>query len=242
MARDAQASSQNGESEKVRPPVPEGGDSGGAGHVQESLRRLSRSRLRAEGSIDELKQRARSLRDEMTGIIREDKGIRIERGRLTSTRDGLRAKVIELRRERLEKQTGLSAARVALREERQMIQEGGLSEVERLAHRVQDLREEVDAFEETLRMHRRDRDRTFNALLRAYGELQDLLTEELLWKIVTLQGEEEGRKGERVGKAGLAAEMLGRLLVLEKEESQLAGLLARRERGGSSGAGAEETG
>lgn len=236
MAHDLPAAPKDGGGEKAGPPAAGRNDSDAAGRVQESIQRLSESRLRAEGSIEDLGKRAESLRAQMTAIIGEEKAARIDRGRLSSRRDTLRAQVTELRRERLEKQTGLSAARVALREERQLVSEKRLTEAERLAHRVEDLREEVAAFKETLRMHRRDRDRTSDALLKAYGDLQDLLTEQLLWKIVALQSEEGDKgKSERSGKAGLMAELLGRLLVLEKEGAQISGLLPQLGREDDSG-------
>jgi hypothetical protein len=60
----------------------------------------------------------------------------------------------------------------------------------------------------------------------ARDELQDTLTEALLWRIQALDAK-PGAGGRR-GQAGVTAEFLGRLLVLEKEQAQICGIIARR--------------
>jgi hypothetical protein len=77
-------------------------------------------------------------------------------------------------------------------------------------------------------VHRRDREDTFKLLSSALCRLQDLLTESLLWRIQSIQTDLIEFEGGRSGVAGVVAELLGRLLVLEKEESQIFGLISKK--------------
>jgi hypothetical protein len=161
---------------------------------------------------------------QLADICVEEKKYRLERMKLRRQRDTIHDSVLQQRRERLEKASKIICERARIQA---LLSESGstLSELERLEIQVTEKECELKSFGETLTMHRRDRDRVFSHLATAQSILQDKLTERMLWKILESQSEESG-DDTQTGIGGLAAELLGRLLVLEKEESQLGGLIA----------------
>jgi DNA repair exonuclease SbcCD ATPase subunit len=208
--------------------------------VRDSLKRLSESRLRQGASMQELEERVSELRGHLAEVISEEKDLRITRARLNAERERLRAAVIDLSKDRMKKDSIISSYRSRLAGLRMQERDGGHGEIERLEDRIERLQGDVDAFTETLLMHRRDRDRVFKLLVDAMSHLQDKLTENVLWKILAIESEAEGEQG-RSGVAGVSAELLGRLLVLEKEESQLSGLVSRMRSSLEPGSGSGET-
>jgi len=209
----------------------------GIERVRDSLKKLAETRLRQGASV---------LRRHLADVISEEKDLRITRARLNAERERLRMSVIDLSKDRMKKDSIISSYRSRLAGLKTQEWDESHGEIERLEDRIERLRGDVDAFTETLLMHRRDRDQVFRLLVDALSHLQDLLTENVLWRILALESEAEGEQG-RSGVAGVAAELLGRLLVLEKEESQLSGLVARMRsplepgsRDGEAARGAEE--
>jgi len=166
------------------------------------------------------------LKSALNESVESRKVARIEHAKLTKLRDQLKSSVIDRKKERLSKESEAASVKAKLREAREAKSAERTIEIERLTNRVSDLESDIETFRETLRMHRRDRDRVFMNLQEAYSILQDLLTQNVLWKIVQMESE-TGTEVARQGLPGFTAELLGRLLVLEKEESQVSGMLDR---------------
>ena len=209
-----------------KPPA-EKPEQSGAGHpdrVRESIRKLAQARLRKDISLPELRDVHSQLKAKLDEICTGEKKQRIERLMLRKQRDLIHDSVIQLRKEKLEKASKFISEHVRV----QTLlsgSEGQLTEVDQMERQVIEKECELKSFRETLTMHRRDRDIVFCQLASAQSILQDQLTERMLWKILEAQSEESGDDEHR-GIEALAAELLGRLLVLEKEESQLGGLIA----------------
>jgi len=197
-----------------------------ADRVKANLQRIAESRLHEDTPVSELERYALELKGRLTRIIIEEKRLRMEKVRLAQELARIRQQVLDLKRERLQKSTLEASCQARTAAAKEEAATGGPSEVERLERRAAELEQDVDAFGETLSLHRRDRDRAFRLLQNAQSSLQDLLTENVLWRIVAMEsgaGEEPGRSG----KSGVTAELLGRLLVLEREESQVGGIISR---------------
>jgi hypothetical protein len=188
------------------------------------IQKLLESRLKEDASIDHLKKRERQLCDALNITILEEKKLRLEKVRTTGKKNQLKERVLILKRERLQKDTMYTGhkTRMAIYREKGTLPITG--EVERLEQRRDELSGDLDAFRETLVMHRRDRDRVYQMVIEAQNELQDKLTESLLYQILNVE-RIENREPERTGVTGVAAELLGRLLVLEKEESYISGII-----------------
>ena len=167
------------------------------------------------------------LKSVLNESVESRKIARIEHAKLTALRDELKSSVIDRKKVRLSKDSEAASLKAKLREAREAKSAERTIEIERLTKRASDLENDVETFRETLLMHRRDRDRVFMNLLEAHSKLQDLLTQKVLWRIVQME-DEPGTEVARQGLPGVTAELLGRLLVLEKEESQLSGILNRQ--------------
>jgi hypothetical protein len=210
----------------VKPPAdrPEQSGAGHPNRVRESIRKLAQARLRQDISVPELRDVLSQLKEKLAEICADERKARLERLKLRKRRDLIHAAVVKLRQLRLKKSSRIvtesSKIKIILSES-----EEPLTEVEALERKKNDIEADLEGFRETLRMHRRDRDAAFRELAAAQSVLQDKLTERMLWKILEAQSD-ESRDEEHRGIEGLTAELLGRLLVLEKEESQLGGLIA----------------
>ena len=227
MTQEFSDSPEKDRGEPVFPGKGESKDSADEARVIENLRRISAFRTGEEKSPEQLKELQDSYRSELEEILKNEKELRIEKAKNATKRDRLRSWILELQRERLEKNSRVSELRTQLRAERDKLGEGSEGELRRLEIRKAELTEDVTAFTETFIMHRNDRDRAFLRLSKAQASLQDLLTEEVLWKIMDLSASEPANERGRTGKSGLLAELLGRILVLEKEEAQITGLLVK---------------
>jgi predicted nucleic acid-binding Zn-ribbon protein len=194
--------------------------------IQENIKLLADVRRRENLSVDRLEDNLTRLRDFMTLVIAEEKRLRMERARLSTDRERLRTRVLDLRKDRMAKEALISQRRLELKELKRAVYENSADEVARLEKRAKELEIDVEAMEESLRVHRRDREEAFRDLAGAQDILQDELTEMLLWRIQWLSGDID-EEGGRKGLPGVLAEFLGRLLVLEKENSQVCGLLSR---------------
>lgn len=194
--------------------------------VRSGNSRLPAGGLDAEATLEQLRGRIQTERKKLKDFFAGERGIRIERARLNRERDSLRPHMLELKRSRLQKQSDISDLRSGLRK----LQEGSdgtpAGEINHLKNRISDLEGDVAAFSETIVMHRRDRDRVFDRLVSALEILQDLLTEVMLKKILHVGGNKPENEG-RTGPAGVVAELLGRLLVLEKESANLGGIVTK---------------
>jgi hypothetical protein len=175
-----------------------------------------------------LQEQLDGLHNDLTLVIIGEKELRIQRFALSAERERLNRRVLDFRKERLRKESLTASRRSKLNALRREMKEGLESEIKNLEEQVRELQEEVDAFRETLMLHRRDRDRVYNILVTAQSDLQDKLTESMLWKIVGLEESQDEKPGRR-GKSGVVAELLGRLLVLEKEEAQLSSVIYRNQ-------------
>jgi DNA repair exonuclease SbcCD ATPase subunit len=194
--------------------------------VRENIARLAESRLREDMTPEQLTALQKSLKQALSVIFTEDKGYRVERARLTAARDNLRAKNLELKKLRMAKNVLISEKKAALKSLKGTASQPIVGEVERLERRMKDLTSDVDDLEDTFRVQKRERDRVFKNLVTASDELQDLLTELILWRIQELHCEPlEG--GGRKGMSGVCAEFLGRLLVLESEGAQVSWILEK---------------
>ncbi len=196
----------------------------GSSRLWGRIQKLLESRLKEDASIDHLKKRVRQLRDALNITILEEKKLRLEKVRTTGKKNQLKERVLILKREKLQKDTLLTGHRTRMANYRENGTVHITGELERLEQRRDELSGDVDAFRETLVMHRRDRDRVYQMVIESQNELQDILTECLLYKILDVERIEDGEL-ERTGIAGVAAELLGRLLVLEKEESYISGII-----------------
>jgi len=197
-------------------------------HISANIQRLLDGRLADDASINALEKRTSELRDALSKTLSGEKSLRIERVKACTKRDRLRARALELKRERLSKDAKVASRRVRLSEKRKEAAQDHQAEVNMLEERIHALNGDLDAFSETLMLHRRDRDRVLDKLITARSVLQDKLTECMLWKIVLV--DESGDDDEAIGRKGISgvtAELLGRLLVLEKEECQICSLLNR---------------
>jgi len=210
---------------------------GGNDHVRHAdlvraragIEKIARSRLEQDVPLSKLEGEVEKLRSALAEVVSEERDLRIERVRLSTRRDNLRKAGLGLRRDRLEKEAKISSMRSRISALLDEVSATHVDEVERLGARVEDLKDMVEAFREALLMHRRDRNRVLRLLHGAQSSLQDLLTTGVIQRIVELERESGNERGSgRVGKAGIAAELLGRLLVLEREESHLGGRIMRR--------------
>lgn len=208
------------------PPSVRETDSEKAERVRDSIGKLSETRLAADAPMDQLRNRVGVLRRQLLEAIEEEKKVRIERARLSRRHDGLRGHHLDLQRLRLQKMSEQAQIGSKLKALAEGTDSSAKGELTRLEERVRELTGEVSAFKETLVMHRRDRDRVFDRIIQAWESLQDLLTEQLLTKILIFESSPEELKGGS-GLCGVIAEFLGRLLVLEKEGAHLAGMLRR---------------
>ncbi len=194
--------------------------------VRSDISRLSADRPDTEATLEQLRVRIQTERKKLEDFFAGERGIRIERARLNREKDSLRPHVLELKRSRLQKHTDISDMRSRLRK----LQEGSdgtsAGEINQLQDRVSDLEGDIAAFIETMEMHRRDRNGVFDKLMSSLEVLQDLLTEMLLARILQVSGKKPENEG-RVGPAGVVAELLGRLLILEKESANLDGIVAK---------------
>lgn len=214
-----------GEEELVVHNLP-GTGNGDTDRVENNIRRIAEVRLGNGAHPDKLQRDLNHLKAELAGLVAQEKELRLEKVRLVPERDALRERVINLKRERMKKDSQLASIRSKINEVREASGSEGNGEIERLERRIRELNDDIDAFRETLSMHRRDRFRVLDLLIEAQSRLQDKLTESTLWQLLDLENEvsdDEGRKG----KSGLTAELLGRLLLLEKEEAQICSYLNR---------------
>lgn len=197
-------------------------------YISANIQRLLDNRLADDASINALEKRTAELRDALSKTLSGEKSLRIERVKACTKRDRLRARALELKRERLSKDAKVASRKVRLSEKRKEAAQDHQAGVNMLEERIHALNGDLDAFRETLMLHRRDRDRVLDKLITARSVLQDKLTECMLWKIVLV--DESGYDDEAIGRKGISgvtAELLGRLLVLEKEECQICSLLNR---------------
>jgi hypothetical protein len=195
--------------------------------VRENIQRISEARMKNEASAKQLEEMLVSMHQSMVLIFTEDKRHRVDRVRLTAGRDELRNRNLELKKLRMAREAEVSQKRASLKEFKKNAFESVAAEIERLEKRSKDLKGDVEALQETMRVHCRDRQKVFQELSFAANELQDMLTEAILWRIQGKDGDPV-LEGGRTGIAGVIAEFLGRLLVLESEEAQVTGVLKER--------------
>jgi hypothetical protein len=195
-------------------------------HVRGNIARIAKSRLHEDKTPEQLSALQKSLHQRLSVVFNEDKVNRIERARLTSARESLRAKNLELKKLRMAKDALVSGKRAALKDLRGIASQTSVWEMERLERRIKDLTSDLEDLEDTLRLHKRDREKVFKDLGIASDDLQALLTESILWRIQRLNGEPI-EEGGRKGMAGVCAEFLGRLLVLECEGAQVGWILEK---------------
>ena len=124
----------------------------------------------------------------------------------------------------MSKESLLSSRKLELQEVKRAVYENSANKVIRLEQRAADLQGDIDTLQESLFVHKRDREKAFRDLIKANETLQDQLTKALLWRIQELSLDVDD-EGGRKGLAGVLAEFLGRLLVLEKEGAQASYLL-----------------
>jgi chromosome segregation ATPase len=192
--------------------------------IRENIRTIAESRIKGHLSIEQLEESVASLKKDLRYVFESEKSTRIERARLTSERNLLKSKSLQLRKLRVLKEDLLSQRKTALREVRGEESGEVETDVGRLEYKLRELESELDVLQESFRVHSRDRFEAMKSLMYATEDLQDLLTEALLFRIQLLASDKDSGLG-RIGLAGVTAELLGRLLVLEREQAQTWGLL-----------------
>ena len=206
--------------------IPEVGDSPDVSRVVEKISIISEYRKKEDIPVAILAKQVEELQDEIAGIFSEGKKLRMERVELMAKVDKLHQQNLELKKGRLKKESKVATLKSRCAAVKIEISNGGPSEVERLKKRKSELESDIAMFQETMEVHRRDRSRTITMLQKANSTLQDIYTENVLEKIITVGN--TGEENEKVADLrGLTAELLGRLLVLEREESYLFGIYNR---------------
>jgi len=180
-------------------------------------------------NVHALSEHVETVKSELKDIFDSVKSVRIDKARLTAQLENLKASLIEKKKERLHKEAAVASGRARLQLEKSTTSLENNGDIERLKLKIDELKTDIETFREAFRLHRRDRDRAFQQLCDSQSKLQDCLTQEVLWKIVQLEAESDDETA-RQGLPGITAELLGRLLVLEKEECQLGGFLDRYDR------------
>ena len=198
--------------------------------VSDSIDVISEYRIREGATPEEIRQYSEVLSQKLAGIIREEKVLRIERVKLSRKLENLHRKNLEYKKDRLKKDSRIATLKSRCSAVKVEIHDGGPSEIERLEKRKIELESDIAMFQDTMEVHRRDRIRTLVSLQSANSRLQDVYTEEVLDRIIKSGIKKEGADEDREEEAdlsALAAEILGRLLVLEREESYLFGVINR---------------
>lgn len=207
------------------PDIADSGKIPAVDEIQDKIKILSHARINKSKSIDDLRVSNSELVAKLRATLIEEKKLRIARARLSRERDQYSSLVLDKKRLRLKLQETLFDKRQKLSEARRQVGTDTDNVWEQAKRKYNEMQTELETLAESLNVHRRDRYVVLGLLAESQAELQDQLTEVILWKIhfVQIQAVREGDESE--GKAGIMAELLGRLLVLEKEESRLRGLL-----------------
>jgi hypothetical protein len=187
------------------------------------IRKLSSIRLGGGETYESLLEKHKELEVQLDAAKEEEIKARIQRSRFLKILDKGKAIVLSRKKQRLELQELILEKRKKVREAHDVADEGTDAEIPALEKKIADLESDVDTLRESLRLHLRDRIAVQESLGKSREELQDLLTESLLWKIHHAEIDSDTDVG-----TGVIAELLGRVLVLEKEESRLRGTLENR--------------
>ncbi|MCX6645180.1 MAG: hypothetical protein NTY09_02305 [bacterium] len=206
--------------------IPEVGESLNGMRVAEKIGIISDYRMKEEMPVAELAQQVEKLLDQISGIFSEGKKLRLERVELIVGLEKLHKQNLDFKKGRLKKESRVATLKSRCTAVKMEISNEGPSEVERLKKRKSELESDIAMFQETFEVHRRDRSRTLTMLQNKNSMLQDIYTEKVLEKIIAVRntGEENSKVADL---RGLTAELLGRLLVLEREESYLFGIYIR---------------
>lgn len=226
MTHERQVEPQNGKSDGIPSSISGSGDPVDSSSVAENIKLILNHSLAEDPSLSDLGQYFETLRQKLGEIIRESKKLRLVRVKLTRKRDRLHAAVLKLQKGRLTKESKIASHRSQLNILKSDMENGGTAGVERLEKQIKELEGNIEMFRETLKVHQRDRQTTLEKLQNANSNMQDKLTERILDRIILAEPENDSEQNEP-DLRGLTAEILGRLLVLEKEESCLAGRINR---------------
>lgn len=226
MTHERQVDPLNGKSDGIPPSISGSGDPVDSSSVAENIKLILKYSLAEDPSLSDLERYFETLRQKLGEIIREGKKLRLERVKLTGKRNRIHRAVLDLQKGRLTKEAKLASIRSQLDILKSDMENGGTAGVERLEKKIKELESNIEMFLETLEVHQRDRKTTLEKLQNANSNMQDLITERILDRIILAEPENDDGQNEP-DLRGLTAEILGRLLVLEKEESCLAGRINR---------------
>lgn len=214
------------------PPVsiPKIQDAPDVSSVAEKISIISDYRKMEEIPVAVLAQHVEKLKDQIAVIFNEGKKLRLKRVELLARLEEIHKKNLELKKGRLREESRIATIKSRLKAVKIEISNEGPTEIERLEKRKSELESDIAMFQETLDVHQRDRLMSLNMLQHANSMLQDMYTEKVLEKILDVaKTDEEISKGSDL--KGLTAELLGRLLVLEREESYLFGMINKLNNG-----------
>lgn len=226
MTHERQVDPLNGKSDGIPSSISGSGDPVDSSSVAENIKLILKYSLAEDPSLSDLERYFETLRQKLGEIIREGKKLRLERVKLTGKRNRIHRAVLDLQKGRLTKEAKLASIRSQLDILKSDMENGGTAGVERLEKKIKELESNIEMFLETLEVHQRDRKTTLEKLQNANSNMQDLITERILDRIILAEPENDDGQNEP-DLRGLTAEILGRLLVLEKEESCLAGRINR---------------
>lgn len=206
--------------------IPESNETNVGSGVTEKIETIFKYRMMEDMPVAEIEQQAVKLKDAILELVRDGKRLRLERVRLNERHETSHSRNLELKKDRMKKESRVAMLRSRCAAIKMEISNEGPTEIERLEKRKSELESDIGMFRETFEVHKRDRLRTLIMLQRANSMLQDVYTEKVLDKIIAIgQAGEESNKSTDL--SGLTAELLGRLLVLEREESYLFGMINR---------------
>lgn len=226
LTRERLVDPQNGKPDGLPAPISGSEDLVDSSGVAENIKLILKHRLAEDPSLSDLERYLETLRQKLAEIIQKGKKLRLKRVKLIRKRVRVHDAVLDLQKGRLSKESKLASLRSRLNILKIDMETGGIAGVERLLKQIKELDGNIEIFRETLEIHRRDRLRTLEKLQYANSNLQDLLTERILDRIILAEPENDNGENEP-DLRDLTAEILGRLLVLEKEESCLAGRINR---------------
>ena len=226
LTRERPVDPQNGKPEGLPVSISGSEDLVDSSGVAENIKLILKHRLAEDSSLSDFERYLETLRQKLGEIIRKGKKLRLKRVKLIRKRIRVHDAVLDLQKGRLSKESKLASFRSRLNILKIDMETGGIAGVERLERQIKELDGNIEIFRETLEIHQRDRQRTLEKLQYANSNLQDLLTERILDRIILAEPENDNG-GNEPDLRDLTAEILGRLLVLEKEESCLAGRINR---------------
>lgn len=226
MAHERPVYPQNGRPDGLKVSIPGSGDLVDSSCAADYTKLILKHSLVENLSLPDIERYLETLKQKLGEIIGKGKKLRLKRVKLAGKRDRIHDAVLNLQKGRLKKESKLASLRSQLDILKIDMENGGTPGVERLEEQIKKLESNIEIFRETFQIHQRDRRRILEKLQNANSNMQDLLTERILDRIILAEPKNDDGQNKS-DLRGLTAEILGRMLVLEKEESYIAGKINR---------------